>query len=94
MPFKGILSGLLTNQYVIVFRAPAARSYESVEGFRAPAGARNPSTLSRNRLACEPGEVKKQVVKTPGYPIVTRKAVYPGYVKRAMVLECRNSQEC
>ncbi len=33
MPFRGILSGLLTNQYVIVFRAPAARSCESVEGF-------------------------------------------------------------
>ncbi len=58
MPFKGILSGLLTNQYVIVFRAPAARSYESVEGFCAPAGAQNPSTLSpgQARVRAWPGE--------------------------------------
>ena len=89
MPFRGILSWLLTNQYVIVFRAPAARLYESVEGFCALASAQNPSTLSRNRLACEPGQVKKQVVRTPEYPTITRKVVYPGYVKRAMVLECR-----
>lgn len=80
MPFSGILSGLHTNQCVIVFRAPA--------------DAQNPSTLSRNRLDCEPGQVKKQFVRSPGYPIVTRRAVYPGYVKRAMVLESRNSQEC
>src|SRR6266487_2416044 len=64
MPLRGILSGLLTNQCVIVFRPPAAGSYESVEGLCSPAGEQNPSTLSRNRLACEPGQMKKQVVRT------------------------------
>ena len=33
MPFRGILSGFLTNQCVIVFRAPAARSCDSMGGF-------------------------------------------------------------
>ena len=36
-------------------RAPTARFCESVEGFCAPAGAQKPSTLSQNRLACDPG---------------------------------------
>jgi len=47
-----------------VFCAPAARSCESVEGFCAPAGVQNPSTLSQNRLACEPSQVKKRLLRS------------------------------
>ena len=42
---------------------------------------------------CAPTEhhvkVWKGFVRTLGYPIVARKAVYPGYAKRAMALEDR-----
>src|SRR5437016_3402543 len=48
-----------------ILRAPEAHSFESVEGFCAPAGAQKPSTLSRHRLACEPGQVKKHLVRGP-----------------------------
>src|SRR5437899_2705947 len=61
---------LLTSLCVTIFCAPAARSFESVEGFCAPAGAQKPSTLSRNRLACEPGQGKMQLLRSPTYPKV------------------------
>ena len=57
MPFRGILSGFLTNQCVIVFRAPAARSCDSVEGFvRLQAHKTFHTVTKQARLRAKPGE--------------------------------------
>jgi hypothetical protein len=54
---------------VIVFSALTAHSFKNVEGVCALAGAQTPSTFLRNRLACEPGKVKKQHVRRAGKSI-------------------------
>jgi len=59
------MKGLLTGHGATVFCAPTARSCDGVEGFCAPAGAQKPSTPSRNRLASEPGQVKKHLLRSP-----------------------------
>ena len=57
MPFRGILSGFLTNQCVIVFRAPAARSCDSMGGFvRLQAHKTSHTVTKQARLRARPGE--------------------------------------
>ncbi len=57
MPFRGILSGFLTNQCVIVFRAPAARSCDSVGGFvRLQAHKTSHTVTKQARKRARPGE--------------------------------------
>ncbi len=57
MPFRGILSGFLTNQCVIVFRAPSARSCDSVGGFvRLQAHKTSHTVTKQARKRARPGE--------------------------------------